>query len=142
MNEIPTEYIATPEPVVEVVSTVPAGRTLTLDRLRGLLHLYAAEVASGAVRVQQIGDVAYLTGWTLSVPQPTDAELDAALPAAQARAQAQSDITEAQDMLDERYRLYNRAVASGNAQAATEIQGEVQEILAYMQEVRSAPDVA
>ena len=83
-----------------------------------------------------------IVAWRLSTPQPTPAELEAALPAAQARAAAQADLTETQAMLDERYRLYNRANASGNTQDAAEIQGEVAELLAYIQEVRDAAQPA
>lgn len=80
--------------------------------------------------------------WRLPTPQPTPEELEAALPAAQARAAAQADLTETQAMLDERYRMFNRATASGNAQDAAEIQGEIRDILAYMQEVRNAAQPA
>ena len=83
-----------------------------------------------------------IVAWHLPTPQPTPEELAAALPAAQARAAAQADLTETQAMLDERYRLYNRANASGNTQDAAEIQGEVAKLLAYIQEVRDAAQPA
>ena len=79
-----------------------------------------------------------LIAWNLAAPQPTPAELDAALPAALAHAEARQEMAQVQAMLDERFTLYTRAVASGNEADATDIQVEIQEILAYLKELRNA----
>ena len=76
--------------------------------------------------------------WNLPAPQPTPAELDAALPAALAHAEAQQEMAQVQAMLDERYRMYTRALATGNSGAASEIQAEITDILAYLKELRDA----
>lgn len=127
------DYIATPEPVREPVVTLPSGRTMTPEQARALRHLHP-----GAADLMQVGEVVYLTAWHLPTPQPTEAELNAALPTAQARAQVRAEMNDLQALLDERYVLWGRAQASGNTVDATEIQGEIQSILAYMQEVRNA----
>jgi hypothetical protein len=103
-----------------------------------LQYLYPVADPLRDYTVGDDGSGARLMAWHLPSPQPTLAELKAALPAAQARAAARGELTEMQAMLDERYRLYTRAVASGNAGDAAEIQGEIQAILVYMQEVRDA----
>ncbi|GAA5513663.1 hypothetical protein Dcar01_02407 [Deinococcus carri] len=107
-----------------------------------LRHLYPAADPLRDYTVADDGTGPRITAWHLPTPQPTPAELAAALPAAQAAAQARADLTEAQAMLDERYRLYTRAVASGNTQDAADIQAEIQDILTYIQEVRNAAGAA
>lgn len=90
------------------------------------------------VRVDVINGTPILATWSLPTPQPTPAELEAALPAALARAEALRELSEAQALLDERYRMYTRALATGNADAASEIQSEIADILAYLKELRDA----
>lgn len=107
-----------------------------------LRHLYPQARMPEDIALSDDGAGPRLTTWNLPTPQPTEAELEAALPAAQAAAQARADLTEAQVLLDERYRLYTRAVASGNAQDAADIQAEIQDILTYIQEVRNAAQLA
>ena len=126
------DYIPTPEPVHEERSTLPEGRALTLDQAQALRWAYPSAA------LMQVGDVMYLTAWNLPTPQPTDAELEAALPAALAHAKAQRELSEVQAMLDERYRMYTRALATGNGGAASEIQAEITDILAYLKELRDA----
>lgn len=112
------------------------------DMALTLRHLYPTARMPEDIALADDGTGPQIVRWMLSVPQPTPEELEAALPAAQARAAAQADLTETQAMLDERYRMFNRATASGNAQDAAEIQGEIRDILAYMQEVRNAAGTA
>ena len=103
-----------------------------------LRHLYPDADPLRDYTVADDGSGPQIVAWHLPTPQPTPAELEAALPAAQAAAEARSEMRELQAMLDERYRLFNRATASGNSADAEEIQDEIQAILAYMQEVRNA----
>lgn len=77
-------------------------------------------------------------GWNLPGVPPSAEQMAEVREAAMSRYAAGRELTEMQAMLDERYRLYTRAVASGNTDAVAEIQGEIREILAYMQEVRNA----
>lgn len=90
--------------------------------------------ALGCYTVKRTADGTLTLDTWQAGPRPTDTELAQW----QAKAQAKADLTEAQAMLDERYKLFNRANASGNSEDAAEIQAEIQEILAYMQEVRNA----
>lgn len=92
------------------------------------------EPAAGCYTVKRAADGSLTLDTWQAGPRPTDSEIEQW----QAKAQAKADLTEAQAMLDERYRLFNRANASGNTEDAAEIQSEIQEILAYMQEVRNA----
>ncbi|WP_288481030.1 XkdW family protein [uncultured Deinococcus sp.] len=112
------------------------------DMALALRHLYPTARMPEDIALADDGTGPQIVGWTLPDPQPTPEELEAALPAAQARAAAQTDLTETQAMLDERYRMFNRATASGNVEDAAEIQGEVAELLAYIQEVRNAAQPA
>lgn len=80
--------------------------------------------------------------WNLPGVPPSAEQMAEVREAALARYTAGRELTEMQAMLDARYRMFNRATASGNAEDAAEIQGEVREILAYMQEVRDAAGVA
>ena len=103
-----------------------------------LRHLYPEADPLRDYTVSDDGSGPRLTAWHLPTPQPTEAELNAALPAAQARAQVRAEMNDLQALLDERYVLWSRAQASGNTVDAGEIQGEIQAVLAYMQEVRNA----
>lgn len=103
-----------------------------------LRHLYPDADPLRDYTVADDGSGPRLTAWHLPDPQPTEAELNAALPAAQARAQVRAEMNDLQALLNERYALWSRAQASGNTVDASEIQGEIQAILAYMQEVRNA----
>lgn len=79
-----------------------------------------------------------LLAWNLPAPQPTPEELEAALPAAQARAAAQAEMDEVGAELSERYTLHARALALGKVETAREIEEENVSLLAYFQEVRNA----
>ncbi|WP_155300969.1 XkdW family protein [Deinococcus kurensis] len=103
-----------------------------------LRHLYPDADHVYEVRVDVVDGVPTLAHWGLPGEAPTEAQLLAALPAAQAIAAARQDLRDTQAMLDERYRLYNRAGATGNADAQTEIQTEITDLLDYMKELRNA----
>lgn len=107
-----------------------------------LRHLYPDADPLRDYTVADDGSGPKLTAWNLPTPQPTPAELEAALPAALVHAEARRELSEAQAMLDERYRMYTRALATGNADAASEIQSEITDILAYIQETRNATEPA
>ncbi|KQR40733.1 hypothetical protein [Deinococcus sp. Leaf326] len=124
------DYIPTPEPVREVYSTLPEGRALTPEQAQALRWLYP-----GAALLQ-VGEVVYVTAWTLPIPQPTDAELEAALPAAQAHAADRVEMDEIGAELFERYTLHARALALGKVSTAKEIEEEATSLLAYQQEIR------
>lgn len=109
------------------------------DMALAIEAMYPAYDTSRLVVVaQQPDESGVITAWNLPTPQPTPAELDAALPAAQARVEAQQEMIQVQAMLDERYRMYTRALATGNGGAASEIQAEITDILAYLKELRDA----
>lgn len=108
------------------------------DLILALRYLYPTADHVYGIRVDLVDGQPVLAAWHLPTPQPTEAELLAALPAAQARAQARAEMNDLQALLDERYVLWSRAQASGNTVDASEIQDEIQSILAYMQEVRNA----
>lgn len=101
-----------------------------------LRHLYPDADPLRDYTVADDGSGPRLIAWNLAAPQPTPAELDAALPAAQARVEAQQEMVQVQGMLDERYRMYTRALATGNSGAASEIQAEITDILAYLNLIR------
>ncbi|WP_278914524.1 XkdW family protein [Deinococcus wulumuqiensis] len=103
-----------------------------------LRHLYPDADPLRDYVVADDGSGPRLITWNLAAPQPTPAELDAALPAAQARVETQQEMVQVQGMLDERYRMYTRALATGNGGAASEIQAEITDILAYLKELRDA----
>lgn len=109
------------------------------ERLTALLHLYPTARLPEDVAFSDDGLTGpVLTRWGLPGDPPTEAQLLATLPAAQARVAARQDLRDTQAMLDERYRLYNRASATGNAAAQTEIKGEIADLLDYMKELRNA----
>ncbi|WP_162243077.1 XkdW family protein [Deinococcus sp. Leaf326] len=83
-----------------------------------------------------LGDGPQIVAWTLDTPQPTPEELEAALPAAQARAADQAEMDEVGAELAERYSLHARALALRKAQTAQEIEEEAASLLAYQQEIR------
>ncbi|MXV20303.1 hypothetical protein [Deinococcus xianganensis] len=112
------------------------------ERLTALLHLYPAAHLPEDVAFSDDGTGPVLTHWGLPGEPPTEAQLLAALPGAQALAAARQDLRDTQDMLDERYRLYNRAGATGNLVAQTEIRVEIDDLLTYMKELRDAPNPA
>lgn len=107
-----------------------------------LRHLYPDADHVYQVRVDVADGAPTLAHWGLPGEAPTEAQLLAALPAAQALAAARQDLRDTQAMLDERYRLYNRAGATGNANAQTEIQTEITDLLTYMKELRDAANSA
>lgn len=107
-----------------------------------LRHLYPDANHVYQVRVDVVGGVPTLAHWGLPGDPPTEAHLLAALPAAQALAAARRDLRDTQAMLDERYRLYNRAGATGNLAAQTEIRTEINALLTYMEDLRNAPNPA
>ena len=103
-----------------------------------LRHLYPHARLPEDIALSDDGSGPRITAWNLPTPQPTPAELDAALPVALAHAEAQQEMVQVQGMLDERYRMYTRALATGNSGAASEIQAEITDILAYLKELRDA----
>lgn len=112
--------------------TLPPEQVVT-----ALRHLYPGLRLLNDAHVMVEGSQTRLV-WLRQDAAPTAAALEAALPAAQAAAQARAELAGAQAMLDERYRLYTRALANGNEGAQAEIKDEIQMILAYLQEVRDA----
>ena len=72
--------------------------------------------------------------WQCGGTQPTAAELEQAA----TRLSALTELKELRTMLDERYALFSRALARRDTVAQTEIQGEIDMILAYTQEVQDA----
>ena len=116
---------------------------MTPDEMTTVLrHLHPDADHVYQVRVDVAGGVPTLAHWGLPGDPPTEAQLLAALPAAQALAAARQDLRDTQAMLDDRYRLYNRANARGNTAAAAEIQTEITDLLDYMKELRNAPNPA
>ena len=116
---------------------------MTPDEMTTVLrHLHPDADHVYQVRVDVADGVPTLAHWGLPGDPPTEAQLLAALPAAQALAAARQDLRDTQAMLDERYRLYNRAGATGNLVAQTEIRAEIDDLLTYMKELRDAPDFA
>lgn len=107
-----------------------------------LRHLYPDADHVYQVQVDVVDGVPALVHWGLPGEPPTEAQLLAALPGAQALAAARQDLRDTQAMLDERYRLYNRAGATGNLVAQTEIRAEINDLLTYMKELRDAPNPA
>lgn len=108
------------------------------DLILALRYLYPTADHVYGIRVDLVDGQPVLAAWNLPIPQPTEAELLAAIPAALAQQAARQEMNELQALLDERYALWGRAQASGNTVDASEIQAEIQSILAYMQEVRNA----
>ena len=100
-----------------------------------LRYLYPAADPLRDYVVADDGTGPRIAAWNLPAPQPTDAELQAALPAAQAQAEQERERAEVSAMLDERYRLFNRANASGNPQDAADIQAEIKGLLDYKKEL-------
>lgn len=116
---------------------------MTPDEMTTVLrHLHPDADHVYQVRVDVADGVPTLAHWGLPGDPPTEAQLLAALPAAQALAAARQDLRDTQAMLDDRYRLYNRANARGNTAAAAEIQTEITDLLDYMKELRNAPNPA
>lgn len=109
------------------------------DLALAIAALYPGEDTARRVAVVEEPDGSGTVAvWTLDAPQPTEAELLAALPAAQARAAAQAEMNEVGAELSERYTLHARALALGKPQVAREIEEEAASLLAYFQEVRDA----
>lgn len=107
----------------------------------GLRHLHPSiDLARDALVLAEPGGVRLV--WHLPGPPPSEAQLTAAAELGAAREELRATLTEYQGLLDERYRLFTRALANGNAAAQTEIQDEIQLILAALQEVRDALSAA
>lgn len=112
------------------------------ERLLALRHLYPAARWPEDITLSDDGTGSRVTHWGLPGEQPTEAQLVTALPAARVRDAARRDLRECQSLLDERYRLFTRARATGNVADALDVQAEIQELLTYMEELRDAPDPA
>lgn len=112
--------------------------TMTAEAaLRGLRTLYPGINLLYEASVSHEPDGLYLLWWRPG-PPPTEAELVAAAEQGVAREELRATLAEYQGLLDERYRLYTRAMANDNAQDAADIKDEIQMILAALQEVRDA----
>lgn len=112
-----------------------------LDALRELtpLAMIAHEPAPGCFTVMPAADGGLqINSWACAAPRPTPAQLTGWV----ARQVMRKDLRDTQDMLDERYQLYNRAGATGNLAAQAEIRGEITDLLTYMEELRNAPNPA
>lgn len=131
-----TAYIPTPRVPRERLSSMPEGAQLTVRQARGAVAL---GLVTGGRALVLIGEMVIQSGPALGV---TLAQLDAAGAAAEAHEAARQDLRDTQAMLDERYRLYNRAGATGNVAAQAEIQTEITDLLDYMKELRNASNPA
>lgn len=76
--------------------------------------------------------------WQCGGTAPTPEELAGA----ESRLSAAAELPAVRAMLDERYQLFGRALARGDSASQAEIQGEIQSILAYIQEVEHATRLA
>lgn len=110
----------------------------TLNMALALRWLYPTARLPEDIALADDGSGPQIIAWRLPTPQPTDAELAAALPAAQTRAAAQAEMDEVGVELSERYTLHARALALGKVETAREIEEEAASLLAYQQEVRDA----
>lgn len=112
-----------------------------LDALQELTPqaMIAHEPALGCFTVAPAPDGGLqINSWACTAPRPTPGELTDWV----ARQVMRKDLRDTQAMLDERYRLYNRAGATGNLAAQAEIKGEITDLLTYMKELRDATDPA
>lgn len=114
------------------------------DLVAALAHLYPAadNYRDYRVATDHLAQEGWIDRWTLPAAQPTPQEVAVAAQAARALEPLRRDLRDTQALLDDRYRLYNRAQASGNADAATEIQTEITDLLTYMEDLRNAPNPA
>ena len=107
----------------------------TNEMILTLRYLFPAARMPEDIALSDDGTGPRIVAWNLTTPQSTDAELQSALPAAQAQAEQERERAEVSAMLDERYRLFNRANASGNPQDAADIQAEIKGLLDYKKEL-------
>ncbi|AKH15948.1 hypothetical protein [Deinococcus soli (ex Cha et al. 2016)] len=115
-----------------------------VDLVAALAHLHPAadNYRDYRVATDHLAVDGWIDHWDLPVAPPTPGEVAAAAQAARALEPLRQDLRDTQAMLDDRYRLYNRANASGNTAAAAEIQTEITDLLDYMKELRNAPNPA
>lgn len=108
-----------------------------------LRHLHPDADHVDQVRVDVVDGVPTLAHWGLPGDPPTEAQLLAALPAAQAVLALRRDLRDTQAMVEERLQMYSRAVAWGNTMAADEITRELNEDLKpYMEDLKNAANSA
>lgn len=114
------------------------------DLVAALAQLYPAadNYRDYRVATDHLAQEGWIDHWDLPVPPPTPQEVTAAAQTARALEPLRQDLRDTQAMLDERYRLYNRAGATGNLAAQTEIQTEITDLLDYMKELRDAANSA
>lgn len=107
-----------------------------VDYMLALMFLYPDVSYVRNIQVEVTDEEARIVLWNLDGPQPTDADILATLPAAQARAADRVEMDEIGAELFERYALHARALTLGKVATAKEIEEEATSLLAYQQEIR------